>query len=79
MSLEDAYQAFLTFHDVVDGALALDGNYEEIRDAFVLSEEKMLGERGLKREIKDWKVNYGFRYAQYWVKERQHKKGETNE
>ena len=74
-SLEDAFQAFLIFHDVVDGSLALVGDYEEIRDAFkfAVSEEKMLGKRRSKRErkkeiddIRSGKSSYF--YFQYWVR-----------
>jgi len=74
-SLEDAYQAFLIFHDVVDGSLALVGDYDGIRDAFkfAVSEEKMLGERRLKRERKKeiddlCAGKNSYFYFQYWVR-----------
>jgi len=75
-SLDDAYQAFLTFHYVVDESLAVVGDFHEIWEEFVVSNEKQLVEKRLKSERKNRrKLPYGTSYtcSEYWVKERQHR------
>jgi len=81
-TLEGAYQAFLTFHDVVDESLSIAGDFHAIWEEFVMSDEKKLVEKRLVSERKkERRLPYGVGYtcSKYWVKERQHKKGETNE
>jgi len=75
-SLEGAYQAFLTFHDVVDESLAHAGDFHEIWDEFVVSDEKKSVEkRFVSERKKERRLPYGKLYTccEYWVKERQHR------
>jgi len=52
-TLEEAYEAFLTFHDVVDESLALALDIHEIWEEFAVSEEKKLIEERRKRQRKE--------------------------
>jgi len=73
-SLEDAYQAFLTFHHVVDESLAHAGDFRELWDEFVVSDEKKSVEKRFVDERKRVRrLPYGGGSGfptQYWVKQR---------
>jgi len=72
-SLEGAYQAFLTFHDIVDESLSIAGDFHEIWKEFAVSDEKELVEKRLVSERnKERRLPYGKVYTccEYWVEGR---------
>ena len=60
-SLEDAYKAFLKFHEVVDESLALTGEFYEIWEEFIVSSEKKDAEKSRVSDRKEARrhANYG--------------------